>query len=140
MRTAYKTITPLVGTDLQTPTSKLEWEISHDAASGNRTNTAGRRPSQLGNRIFYGSLSPWRYCGAALFYLESSLRCDCPMVDIGKPRHRYGLSSATHASCLQDSEVGRVFSDRLCDPHSRRRSNLLGGYAPHSSSVRGSGN
>jgi len=28
MGTAYKTITALVGTDLQTPTSKLEWEIS----------------------------------------------------------------------------------------------------------------
>jgi hypothetical protein len=27
MRTAYKTITPLAGADLQTPTSKLQWEI-----------------------------------------------------------------------------------------------------------------
>src|ERR1700751_5066903 len=138
MSTAYRTITPFADTNCRTSTSNLEWEISNDAASGARTKTAGRQPTQLGDRIFYGCLSPRCDCGAVLLYLESSLRGDFPVVDVGQPRHWDGLSSATHASWFQDSEVGRVFSDRLCDAHSRRRSHILGGYPPHSSSVCGS--
>src|ERR1043166_575373 len=118
--------------------SHQKWseEISNDAASGARKKAARRQSSQLGHRIFYGRLSPGCYCSAVLLYLESSLRCDFAVVDIGKPRHRDGLSSATHPSWLQDPEVGRVFSDHLCDAHSRRRSHLLGGYTSYSSSVR----
>ena len=69
-----KLLHPLVDSDRRTPTSKLEWEISNDAAPGNRAKAVGRRPNQLGNHIFYGRLSPWCCCGAVLLYLESALR------------------------------------------------------------------
>jgi hypothetical protein len=77
--------------------------------------------------FFMGRLSHWRRCGAVFLYMESCLHCDFPLVGIRKLRHRDGLSSATRASRLQDSEVGRVFSDRMRHSHSRRRSDLLGG-------------
>src|SRR5208282_5281234 len=72
-------------------------------------------------------------------HLESVLRGFVSVVGFGKPGHWHGLPPAAHASRLQDSEVGRVFPDHLRDSGARGRADLLGGYAPHSSSVLRSG-
>src|ERR1700722_16375739 len=66
--------------------------------------------------------------------MEGIVRCDVPVVDFGKPRNWHELSPVADASRLQDSEVGGIFSDRLCHAGARGRADFLGGDASNSSS------
>ena len=78
-------------------------------------------------------------CLAIFLYLESSVGRGFPVVDLGKPGDRHGLSPPTHASRVQNSEMDRVFSDHLRYADARRWADFLGGYSPHSPSVHGPG-
>ena len=80
-----------------------------------------------------------RDCRAIFLDLESSVDRRFALVDFGKPGDRHGLSPPTHTSRVQDSEMGRVFSDHLRYADARRWADFLGGYSPHSPSVHGPG-
>ena len=74
---------------------------------------------------------------AALFFFSWKGLFTAAVSQLGfrQPRHRHGLSPAADASRLQDSEMGRIFSDRLRHARARRRPDFLGGHAPHPPSV-----
>ena len=77
---------------------------------------------------------------AALFFFTWKAFCvDVPVVGFGQPGHRHGLPPPAHASRLQDSQVGGVLPDRLRHAGARRRTDFLGGDAPHPSPVFRSG-
>jgi len=106
--------------------------------AGEGTNRKDRAKSDgfnWGTAIAMGLFHVGAIAALFLLHLERIFRRRLPVVGFGKPRHRHELSPPADSPRLQNAQVDRVLPHLVRHAGARRRSDFLGGHAPHPSSV-----